>query len=204
MRGVFPDVLPVLPRILLGPRLGLGAVLVEDRVGGVEHPLEAGNFLEQLDAVLPTHAAVVHAVFVNGLQALIEEAHGDFAQSLEDELGCFVGIVGWLKAHDAYELGAEALHARDGAVDLGDGDVPRRVDGLGPVANGRAEGVNADAGLLELGCYDVECRIRDVVNAALVEAVHLDEAGLDPFPAKLFGGPDLAVDRGRSLVCNSH
>ena len=136
VRGVFPDVLPVLPRVLLGPRLRLGAVGVEDGVGGVEHPLEAGDFLEQLDAVLPAHAAVVHAVFVNRLQSLVEEARGDFAESLEDELGRFIRVVGRLEAHDANVLGAESLHARDGAVDLGDGHVPWCVDRLGPVANG--------------------------------------------------------------------
>ena len=154
--------------------------------------------------MLPAHAAVVHAVFVNRLQALIEEALGDFAQSLEDELGRFVGIIGRLETHDADELGAESLHARDGAVDLGDGHVPRRVDGLGPVANGRAEGVNADAGFLELGGDDVERRVRDVVDTAFLEAVHLDEAGFDPFPAEFLCGADLAIYRGRSLVCDSH
>ena len=77
--GVFADVLPILPRILFGPGLWLGAVSVEDGVGGIEDPLEAGDVLEQFDAVLPAHAAVVHAVFVNRLQAGVEEALGDFA-----------------------------------------------------------------------------------------------------------------------------
>ena len=65
--GVFADVFPVIPGILLGPRLGLKAIGVEDGVGGVKDPLEAGDFFDQFDAVLPTHAAMVHAVFVNRL-----------------------------------------------------------------------------------------------------------------------------------------
>ena len=77
--GVFADFLPILPRILFGPGLWLGAVSVEDGVGGIEDPLEAGDVLEQFDAVLPAHAAVVHAVFVNRLQASVEETLGDFA-----------------------------------------------------------------------------------------------------------------------------
>jgi hypothetical protein len=90
------------------------------------------------------------------------------------------------------------------AVDLGGGHVPRRLDGLGPVANGRAESVDADAGFLELGGDDVERRVRDVVDAAFLEAVHLDEAGFDRLPAEFLCGADLAIYRGRSLVCDSH
>ena len=44
--GVFADVLPILPRILFGPGLWLGAVSVEDGVGGIEDPLEAGNIFK--------------------------------------------------------------------------------------------------------------------------------------------------------------
>ena len=43
---VIADVLPKFPGILLGPRFRLGAIRVEDGIGGIEYPFKAGTFIE--------------------------------------------------------------------------------------------------------------------------------------------------------------
>src|ERR1041385_8452324 len=62
-----------LPGILFGPRLGLGSVLVENRIGGVKNPFKAGNIFQKLQGKRPAHAAVVHAVFMDGLNSGAKE-----------------------------------------------------------------------------------------------------------------------------------
>jgi len=52
----------------LGQGLGLTDP-VENGIGGIENPLKPGAFVEELQAMLPAHASVVHAVFVHRLQA---------------------------------------------------------------------------------------------------------------------------------------
>src|SRR5205807_6747176 len=50
---VIANVLPKLPWILFGPRLGFGAIGIEDRVGSVKNPFQARTFVEQLKGMLP-------------------------------------------------------------------------------------------------------------------------------------------------------
>ena len=44
-----------------------------------------------------------------------------------------------------------------------------------------------------VGRHDVEGLVRNVVDGAFLESIDFGEPSLDPFPAELFCGPDLAV-----------
>src|SRR5207248_2475201 len=103
------------PRVLFAPGLGLAAVIVENWIGGIEEPFEAGDIVEEFEGKGPAHTAVVHAVFVDGLNAGVEEHFGDFAQAAEAFLFHLIFAVAHGKAHDANKFCAELLHARNGA-----------------------------------------------------------------------------------------
>ena len=59
--------------------LGLGAIHLEDRVGGIKDELEAGNFFYQAKRMLSRKATPIHTVFVSGRESRIGEACDDFA-----------------------------------------------------------------------------------------------------------------------------
>lgn len=131
--------------------LWLGAVHLEDGVGGVEDELEARNFFDEAQGVLGGEASPVHAVFVRGGEASVGEAGDDFAQASEAFGFVLVTAPGFLGVgHDADDLGAEALHARNSALDFGEGDVEVAGDGLTPVADEGPELGDGDAGFVEL------------------------------------------------------
>ena len=96
--------------------------------------------------------------------------------------------------HDADDLGAEALHARNGAVDFGQSDGEVTGDGLAPVADEGAELGDGDSGVVEL--------IRDgMVNSFFGEFVNvaaIDATGGDFVPANFVGGFDLGSARSRA------
>ena len=176
-----------LERVL--PREGLffRAVFLENGIGGIEDELEAGDFFDKTKGVVGGKASPVHAVFVDGLEAGVGEAGVDFAEATE-AFGFvliisprFLGI-----GHDADEAGAEAEHARDGAVDFGEGDVEVGVDLLAPVSDEGAELGDRDTGFVELVGDFFEFLLREFVDVGSVDAT-----GGDLGPADFFGGFDL-------------
>ena len=96
-------------------------------------------------------------------------------------------------AHDADELRAELLHARDGPVDLGFSDGKVVGDLLGPVANERAEAADLHVLFGETLADLVEHGFGDLVEIAL-HAIELDHAGLDAVPAEFLVNLDLDVE----------
>ena len=154
--------------------------------------------------MLPAHAAVVHAVLVDGLEAGVQEAVGHFLHAAEDLGGNLVFVIARLEAHDADVFGAEALHAGDGAFDLGERDVEGVADLLGPVHDGGAEAIDADAGGLQLADGEVEGGVRDVVEIGLGEAGDFDAPGFEVFPAQFLRGQDLAVNAVGGFVADAH
>ena len=128
---------------------------------------------------------------MDGLDAGVEEHLGegaDTAEALVLHLVVGFAVIEPGEAHDADELGAEALHSGDGSSGLREGGVEGVGDLLGPVGDGGAEAVDLDAGGLELAGGDVEVGVGEVMD---VHAV--DGAGLDAVPPQLLGRGDLAV-----------
>ncbi len=207
MGDVVADVFPEFPCVLSRPRLGLHAVSVEDGITGVENPFQAGAFFEEFQAVLPAHAAVVHAVFMHGLKVRVGKHFRDFANTMKYFVGSFFVCIGRLETHDANVFGAEPLHARDAAFDFANGDVERVRDFLGPVGDGGAKGVNAETAFFQLGFNDVERFVGDIVEVAFGKAVDFDDAHLNIFPAELLGGVGLGVEFGACFIsdtCQNH
>lgn len=203
VRDVVADVFPELPRVLAWPGFGFGTIGIEDRIACVENPFETGTFVEQIEAVLPTHAAVVHAVFVHGREAVVDEHVGDFADTFENFARDDGFVVAGFIAHDADVFGAELLHPRDAAFDFARGDVERVGDFFGPVCDGGAECVNAEAVVLQFSGDDVERFVGDIVKVALGEAVDFDDAHFNKFPAEFFGGVDLGFELGACFVSDT-
>ena len=71
----------------------------------------------------PAHAAVVHAVFMHGRDAGIEEASRDFPHPVEAFLLHLIFAVTLLVAHHPDKLGPQSLHPGDGPLHLGEGEV---------------------------------------------------------------------------------
>ncbi len=141
-------------------------------------------------------AAPVHAVLVDGGDALIGEAFHDLAQTLEAL--CLVLILAprlLRVGHDADHRRAKAFHAWDGAGDLGerDGEIGRNL--FPPVADRRAELGDCDTRGVEFGGGGEEILLRHVVD------IHVaDHAGGDGRPAQVFCGADLEVDVAGGFV----
>ena len=112
--------------------------------------------------MLPAHAAVVHAVLVNRLNARIKKHVRHILHTTEHFRWRGELIVARLEAHDANELRAQAIHARDAAFHFAERDVERITDLLRPIHHRRAEAINLHAGLLQLLHRLVERRILDV------------------------------------------
>ena len=102
---------------------------MEDGIAGVEHEFQTGNFLDETQCMLCGEPAPVHTIFVNGLQARVGEARNDLAQAAK-AFGLELILAPWLLrvGHDANQLGAEALHAWDGALDFAECDSEVRLD----------------------------------------------------------------------------
>ena len=75
---------------------------------------------------------------------------------------------------------------------------------LGPVHDGGAEAINADAGGLQLADGEVEGLVRDVVEVGLGKAGHFHAARFEVFPAEFLRGQDLAVDAVGGFVADAH
>ena len=204
VRGVIAHVLPEFPRALHAPRLFAAAIGIKNRVSGIEHPLEPRHFLQQFLGMLPAHTAVVHAVFVHGLQTRIEKTFCHLADALEHFRRRHRAIVGGLKGHDPHKLRAQPLHARNGAFHFGKRHVKRRFDRLLPITDRGAEGVHAHAGRLELLRHNLESFVRDLVHRPFFEAFHLHRAHLNPFPTELLRHGDLAVNRNGPFIGYAH
>ena len=167
--------------------LGLGAIHLEDGVGGVEDELESGHFFDEAQGMLGRKAAPVHAVFVGGGEAGIGEASDDFAQAAEAFGFVLVVTPRLLRVgHDADDLGSEALHAGDGALDFGESDVEVAGDGLAPVPDEGAELGDGDAGFVELVGDGIELVFGEFVDVAAIDAT-----GRNFAPANFLGGFDL-------------
>ena len=179
--------------------LGLGAVHLEDGVGGVEDEFEAGHFFGESQGVLGRKATPVHAVFVSGSESGVGEAGDDFAQAAEAFGFVLVVAPGFLGiGHDADDLGAEAFHAGDGALDFGESDVEVAGDGFAPVADEGAELGDGDAGFVELVGDAVEFVFGEFVNVAAIDA-----SGGNFVPADFFGGFDLGGEVAGGFVGKS-
>jgi hypothetical protein len=203
MGDAITDLGPELPGILTWPGAGLGAVRIEDGVGGVEDPFEARHLVEEFERVSRAHAAMVHAVFVNGLKAGVEEDARDLLNPLYDLGRDPILVVVRFEAHDADVACVEALHARDGAMNFGEGDVERVADGFRPVHDGGSEAVDFDPGVIELFDDALEGGIRDVMEIGLGITWNEDIPGFDVLPAEFLGGLDLGVDRVACFVANA-
>ena len=192
-----------LPGVLLGPRLGLRAVGVEDGIGRVENQLETGRLLQQFQRVLPAHAAVVHAVLMDGLEAGMEKHLRDLAHAGENlgGNGCFV--IARLEAHHPHVFCAEPFHARDAAAHLGQRYLEGRLHRLGPVHDRGAKAVHAQIGGLQFLHGDLESGVGQVMEVGLGIAGHFHATQLDPFPAELLMGFDLSVNGTCRLVANA-
>src|ERR1051325_7590267 len=92
MRDVRPDMRVEFPGILFAPGFGFGTIVVENWIGRIENEFEAGNFFEEFERERPAHTGVVHAIFVHGLNAVIEEEFCDFAKFAETIFGALIGI----------------------------------------------------------------------------------------------------------------
>ena len=203
VHGMIAHVLPELPRVLFRPRLGLGAVGIKDGIGRVEDPLEAGNFVQQLQRVLPAHAAIVHAVLVDGLQAGIKKHVCHVLHAAEDFRGYLILLIARLETHHPDVLRAEPLHPGYGPLHLGERDLERVADFLGPVHDGRTEAINAHPRFIQLSDGQVERLLGNVVKVRLRETRHLHSARLQIFPPELGRRRDLAVNRVRPFVANA-
>jgi len=198
MNDMIADLCPEFPRILLRPRLWLHAVRVEHGVRRVEEPFQTGRIFEQLQRVLPAHAAVVHAVLMHGRDAGIKEAPGHFAHALKDHGGNLIFGIAGLEAHDANKLRARLLNARDAARDFIERDLERRVHGLRPVHDGGAEAANTNACVSQIAQSRVEGLVRDVVEIRLGKSGHFHPAHLQMLPAQFLRGTNL---RGYAIAC---
>lgn len=137
--------------------------------------------------MLRRESSPVHAVFVGGGEAGVGEAGDDFAQAAEAFGFVLVVAPGLLGVgHDADDLGAEALHTGDGAVDFGESEVEVAGDGLGPVADEGAELGDGDSGFVKLVGDGVELGFGEFVNVAAI-----DSASRNFVPANFLGGLDL-------------
>ena len=179
--------------------LGLGAIHLEDGVGGVEDEFESGHFFDEAQGVLGGEATPIHAVLVRGSEAGIGKASHDFAQATEAFGFVLVVAPGFLRVgHDADDLGVEALHARDSAFDFGESDVEVAGDGLAPVADEGAELGDGDAGFVELVGDAIEFVFGKFVNVAAV-----DPTCGNFVPADFFGGFDLGGEVAGGFVGKS-
>ena len=160
---------------------------MEGGVCGVEDELEARNFFDEAESVIGRKATPVHAVFVNGLEAGVGKAAVDFTEAAEALVLMLIASPGFLGVgHDADELGAKALHPRDGALDLSKGDVEVGGDLFPPVSDERSKFGDTDASVVELVGYFVEFLLGEFVDVGSVDAT-----GGDLGPADFFGGFDL-------------
>ncbi len=190
---------------MFAPGFGFGAVVVEDGVGGVEDEFEAGDFLKEFEGEGPAHAAVVHAVFVDGLDAVVAEELDDVAEFAEAVFGALVGVFAGADgvAHDADEFRAEALHAGDAAFGFGEGLFVGVFDFFAPVGDGGAEAADVDAGGVEFLNGDVKGGVGDVVEVGFGIAGDFDAAHFDIGPAEFLDGGYLAVDGIGGFVADS-
>src|SRR2546423_599596 len=133
--------------------------------------------------MLPTHAAVIHAILMHRLNAGVEEHAGRFPNALKHLGGNSVFVIGWLEAHDADEFRAQPLHSGNGSPHLTHSDFPRRLDGLGPVHNGGTETIDTDARGFEFLNAEVKGFIWNLMEIGLGEAGHFNPAHLKMLPA---------------------
>ncbi len=183
MGDVVADGGPKLPSVLAGPGLRQLSIGIENGVRGVEDPFESGAFFKDFECVGGAHAAVVHAVFVDWLEAGVEEHAGDFADAFEHDGRCGGLRFAGFEAHDADEFGAQFLHAGDGTADFVERDIERGFDGFRPVHDGGAEAVDLDAVFLKCGGSFFKSGFGDFVKVRFVETRDEDAAHLDMFPA---------------------
>ena len=194
-----------LPRALDSAEfVAFAAVEVQHRVAGVEDELEIRGFdpVEQFQCMLPGHATVIVAVFMQvenaGLLAHPDQKF-DLAENMRFDLGIPGGAVPLRpEAHAADHFAVQPLHADQRPLQLFD----RRLEILflhrvpAPVRHSAAEAVDADAGCFKLD--RLELLLRQIVD---VDAVN--RARFDPLPAKLFRRFDLAGDSPRRFVRKS-
>ena len=129
---------------------------------------------------------------------------GHLFHAAEDLGGNPVFVIARLEAHDADVFGAQALHARNGAFDLGERDVEGVAHLLGPVHDGGAEAINPNARGLQLADGQVKRVVRDVVEIGFGEAGDFDAPGFEVFPAQFLRGQDLAVNAVGGFVADAH
>jgi hypothetical protein len=141
--------------------------------------------------MLWAHAAVVHAILVDGLETGIEELLGDVFHPVDDFPGDSVVLVAGFEAHDTDELGAECFHPRDSPLDLLQRDLKGCGDCFGPIHDSGAETEDLDLGIVELLDGAFEGWFGQIVQVGLGVAGDLNISGLDVFPAEFPGGGDL-------------
>ena len=207
VRDMIAHMFPKLPWVLLRPGFRFGTIGVENGIGGVKHPFETGTFVEQLEGVLPTHAAVIHAVFVNRLQARVEEHISNIFDAAENFSWDFMFVITWFETHDANVSRAQTLHAWDSALDFGERNFEWITDFLGPVHDRRAETINTDISRLQFPHGQIERLIGNIVEIRLGKAGDLHSARFEIFPAQFPGGLDLTVYRVGAFIadtCKNH
>ena len=136
---------------------------------------------------------------MNGGEAFVGEALVDLAEAAEAFVFLLIGSPWFLRiGHDADEFGAESLHAGDGALDFGEGEVEIRSDRFGPVSDERAELGDGDAFCVELICDGLKLVLWEFVNVGAV-----DTTSGDVRPSDFFGGLDLGGEVGGGFVGKS-
>jgi hypothetical protein len=165
--------------------------------------LQSGDRFEELQRVLRTHAAVIHAILVNGLESGIEEPLSNITDPFDHGIGePGFGFLG-LEAHDPDIACSQSFHPGNGATDLGESEVERIRDPFRPVHDGGTEAIHLDPGGVALFDRRFEGRVGDLVEIALGEACDLDVAGFDGRPAEPPGGRQLRFEGIAGFVADT-
>lgn len=121
--------------------------------------------------MLRREASPVHAIFVSGGESSICKSSYDFAKTAEALFFLLIAAPRFLSIrHNANDLGAEAFHARDGALDFGSGLLEVTGDGFSPVADEGAKFGDGDAGFVELVGYEFEFFFWEFVDVTSVDS----------------------------------
>ena len=195
------EVSPKFPRVLFGHGFGFAAVIIENRIGRIKDPFETRNIFQQFQSVLPTHAAIIHAVFVDRRDAGIQEAFGHFAQSMEAFLLQLILFLANRIAHDTDILAFKSLHAWDCPFHFG--KIKGIIDFFAPVGDGGTKAINANTAIFQFFFDQIEGFISDVVKVGLGESLDFHRACFDGVPAQFLHGLDLSINQGPRFVCNT-
>ena len=152
----------------------------------------------------PTHAAKIHTILVQRLDAGVEEYFHDLVHATKHFGGSLALIIAGFEAHDANVFRAEALHAGNGALHFRECHVERVGDLLRPIHDRRAEAVNLKAGCIEFVDGLFESLFRQVVKIRCGKSRDLHRAHFDRFPAEFLHGLNLPGQDARGFVADTH